>query len=105
MRLNKKSYLLLLLAMIVFCNFSLAQNKQKPTSDEKEKPKELLTSSILNGLQFRSIGPAFTSGRIADFAVNPLNHKEYYVAVACGNVWKTENAGITYQPIFDNYGS
>ncbi len=57
---------------------------------------------LLSGLKFRSIGPAFMSGRIVDFAVNPDNYHEYYVAVACGGVWKTTNSGITWTPVFDN---
>ncbi len=43
-----------------------------------KKEKDKLTSKTFSGLKFRSIGPAFTSGRIADFAVNPNNHSEYY---------------------------
>ena len=39
-----------------------------------------------DGLKFRSIGPAITSGRIVDLAVNPLNHSEYYVGSANGGV-------------------
>ena len=42
---------------------------------------------------------------MTDFAVNPNNINEYYVAVACGNVWKTTNSGTTWDPIFDKYGS
>lgn len=57
------------------------------------------------GLSFRSVGPAVTSGRISDFAVNPLNPSEYYVAVSSGGVWKTINKGTTFQPIFDKEGS
>jgi photosystem II stability/assembly factor-like uncharacterized protein len=58
-----------------------------------------------SGLSLRAIGPAVTSGRIADFAVNPHNKSEYYVAVASGGVWKTSNKGTTYEPIFDGEGS
>lgn len=63
------------------------------------------SASTFRGLQLREIGPALTSGRIADFAVNPENHSEYYVAVASGGVWKTTNAGTTFSPIFDSQGS
>ena len=70
-----------------------------------QENKDLMKSSTFSGLKFRSVGPAFASGRIADIAVNPQNPKEYYVGVAAGNVWKTTNAGITYEPVFDNYGS
>lgn len=65
--------------------------------------------SIIEGfakkLNFRMIGPATTSGRIIDLAVNPKDHSEYYVASAYGGVWKTSNAGGTFTPIFDKYGT
>lgn len=64
-----------------------------------------LKSSDLSTFSFRNLGPALTSGRISDFAVNPKNRAEYYVAVASGGVWKTTNAGTTYSPIFDGQGS
>jgi photosystem II stability/assembly factor-like uncharacterized protein len=63
------------------------------------------TSSTFRGLALREIGPALTSGRIADFAVNPENPAEYYVATASGGVWKTVNGGTTFEPIFDGEGS
>lgn len=59
----------------------------------------------ISGLAFRSVGPALTTGRISDFAVNPDNRFEYYVAVSSGGVWKTTNAGTSYTPIFDSQGS
>ncbi len=74
-------------------------------ADDKEKKDDLLSSSTFSGLKFRNVGPAFTSGRIGDFAVNPDKPYEYYVAVCSGNVWKTENNGTTWEPIFDKYGS
>ncbi len=65
------------------------------------KADTLMKSSTFSGLKFRSIGPAWNSGRIADFAVNPANNKEYYVATASGNLWKTGNDGITWEAIGD----
>ena len=78
----------------------MAQKKTEPKKDNKE-----LTSETFSALKFRSIGPAVTSGRISDFAVNPKNHNEYYVASSAGGVWKTTNHGVTYSPIFDEQGS
>jgi photosystem II stability/assembly factor-like uncharacterized protein len=69
--------------------------------DKQPPKKETFTSSTFSGLKWRGIGPAFTSGRIADFAVNPKNHSEYYVAVASGHVWKTTNAGTTWTAVTD----
>jgi photosystem II stability/assembly factor-like uncharacterized protein/uncharacterized coiled-coil protein SlyX len=72
---------------------------------KQEEPETILSKTSINALKFRSIGPAITSGRISDFAVNPDNPKEYYVATSSGGVWKTDNGGTTYSPIFDSQGS
>lgn len=61
--------------------------------------------SVLDGLKFRSIGPATTSGRIADIAIDPLNESIWYVAVGSGGVWKTDNMGTTWAPVFDKEAS
>lgn len=92
------------LSIILFC-FSTSWAKKKDKDDLETKKDTTISSSLVNGLKFRSIGPAWASGRIADFAVNPKNPKEYYVGVASGNVWKTTNNGTTWKPIFDKYGS
>ena len=85
------------------------KEKEKSTDKSigKEKPKEdsLYNSGLVGGLKFRSIGPAFCSGRIADFAVNPRNHSEWFVAAASGHLWKTVNNGTTFEPVFDNNGA
>ena len=61
--------------------------------------------SLFSGLELRGIGPALTSGRIGDIAVDPRDTRTWYVAVASGGVWKTTNAGTTFTPIFDDQGS
>ncbi len=45
------------------------------------------------------------SGRIVDLAVDPERPHRYFVAVASGGVWKTDNAGTTWTPVFDDEGS
>lgn len=75
---------------------------QKSKNDEKDTQK---LESVISGISFRLVGPALTSGRIADLAVDPENHDTWYVAAASGGVWKTTNHGTTFEPIFDNYGS
>lgn len=56
-------------------------------------------------LKWRSIGPAFMSGRIIDIAVHPQDPTTYYIGVACGGVFKTVNAGTTFTPVFEKQGS
>ena len=80
----------------------VGQRKKKSTSEETKSP---LSELSLSGLKFRNVGPAITSGRISDFAVNPNRPSEYYVATSAGGVWKTSNGGTTYKPIFDGQGS
>jgi len=59
----------------------------------------------LAGIPLRSIGPALTSGRVSDFAFHPDQWQVHYVAFASGNLWKTENNGISWKPLFENEGS
>lgn len=70
---------------------------------QDDNPK--IDKSHLSAFEFRGVGPALTSGRIADLLVHPEDRSTYYVAVASGGVWKTENSGTSYEPIFDGYGS
>jgi len=93
--------LILLISLLIFSLTSTGQKKPAQSNTSKDN----FESSTFDALKFRSIGPAVTSGRIADMAVNPNNPKEYFVAVAAGGVWKTGNAGITYEPVFDGEGS
>jgi len=95
----KKTIRIILIALL---GATLTVSAQR---SDRQKGDTLVTTSLVNGLKFRSIGPAWASGRIADLAVNPENPSEYYAAIASGNVWKTENNGTTWKPIFDNYGA
>ncbi len=64
-----------------------------------------LTPETFKNLEFRTIGPSLTTGRISDIAVDPKNASVWYVAVSAGNLWKTENRGNNWTPIFETYGS
>ena len=97
-------HLILFLILIISSSGIYAQKKKKKDT-ENNTSDYWLKSSQISGLKFRSIGPALTSGRISDIAVNPKNFNEYYIAVASGGVWKTTNHGVTYKPIFDTQGS
>jgi photosystem II stability/assembly factor-like uncharacterized protein len=89
---------ILLILILSFSNLFAQKNKNK-TSDH------FIDNINLNGLQWRSLGPSLTSGRISDLAINPDKPFEYYVAVASGGVWKTSNWGLNYTPVFDNESS
>ncbi|MCC6637557.1 MAG: glycosyl hydrolase, partial [Ignavibacteriaceae bacterium] len=88
----------LMLISVLVSGVITAQNEEK---DQKST----LQKENFSGLKWRNIGPALTSGRISDFAVDPKNISEYFVAVSSGHIWKTTNAGTTFSPVFDNYGA
>ena len=78
------------------------------SENEKAKPAKktsLDTGMLAGAMKFRSVGPAFMSGRIGDIAIDQKNPNTWYIAVASGGVWKTDNAGTTFKPIFDNQKS
>jgi photosystem II stability/assembly factor-like uncharacterized protein len=52
-------------------------------------------------LNIRSIGPANMSGRITAIAVVHADPNTMYVGAASGGVWKSENGGTRWDPIFD----
>jgi photosystem II stability/assembly factor-like uncharacterized protein len=96
--------------MFLLLAFLMPLTNVNAQKDRKDKEKDtVITDTVkagdISGLKFRSIGPALTSGRIADFAVNPGNHSEYFVGVASGHIWKTINNGNTFEPVFDEYGA
>jgi photosystem II stability/assembly factor-like uncharacterized protein len=64
-----------------------------------------ITADDLNQLSWRWVGPVNFSGRISEFAVPPGQTTTYYILAASGGVWKTEDAGIHFEPIFDKYGN
>ncbi len=64
-----------------------------------------MNADVLKGIELRSIGPSIATGRVVDVDIDPKNPNIYYVAVAYGNLWKTTNRGITFEPIFENYGA
>lgn len=90
---NKVIKYTLLFFLLFSFNNSFSQKNKKDSKNE---------SSLYSGLKFRSVGPAFMSGRIAEIAINPENENEWYVAVGSGGAWKTVNAGTTWEPLTDN---
>ncbi len=96
---------ILAIHLLVFTCLYIHAQKKTDIAIVKADKEEKITSSTFSALNWRAIGPAVTSGRIADFAVDPRNHSVYYVATASSGVWKTTNKGTTYEPIFDGEGS
>jgi photosystem II stability/assembly factor-like uncharacterized protein len=98
---KKLAIIAMTLSTLSLATYSLAA---KP-AEEKEEDTPRLSAATLKGLELRSLGPAINSGRISDFAVTPGQRHRYFVATASGGVWRTDNAGTTWKPVFDEHGS
>ncbi|RLE05421.1 MAG: hypothetical protein DRI99_02120 [Candidatus Aminicenantes bacterium] len=63
---------------------------------------QMLKESPFRLLHWRAVGPKFQGGRIESIACPPGNPKTIYVGVGAGNIWKTTNGGMTWEPIFEH---
>ncbi len=61
--------------------------------------------NLIKDFKWRNVGPANMVGRISDFEALESDFTQVLVAAASGGVWKSVNAGTTWEPIFDKYGS
>lgn len=71
----------------------------RPTAQESAP-----VSGVLADYRWRSIGPGSVGGRITDVEARDTDFRHAIVASASGGVWKTDNAGTTWTPIFDRQG-
>ena len=76
-----------ILYFLLFANFTLSA--------------QVLDFNKLSSLKIRNVGPANMSGRITCIDALKSNPKLIYVGAASGGVWKSENGGSSWKPIFD----
>ncbi len=62
-------------------------------------------ADLYRDLVWRNIGPANMAGRVTDIEAVEANPAVVFVGAASGGVWKSTNAGTTWEPIFDRYGT
>ncbi|MFK8058701.1 MAG: WD40/YVTN/BNR-like repeat-containing protein [Polaribacter sp.] len=88
----KKQLLLILVAILSFQMEFNAQQKKNTKGKQ-----------LFGDLNARHIGPALMSGRINDLENHPTNSRIIYAGTAGGGVWKSNDGGVTFNPIFDDY--
>jgi photosystem II stability/assembly factor-like uncharacterized protein len=110
MKLRRTNILAVLFGINILIALSLAA-ATPPANPEKAKAAATADSGLkygektYGGIELRPIGPASTSGRIVDLAVDPRDPRVWYIASASAGVWKTTNAGTTFEPVFEGEGS
>ena len=68
-----------------------------------QEKKEIKLENYFGDLSARQIGPAVMSGRISDMENHPTDPMIIYAGSAGGGVWKSNDAGTTFYPIFDDH--
>ncbi|MFC2097463.1 WD40/YVTN/BNR-like repeat-containing protein [Bacteroidota bacterium] len=98
-----------LILMFLFIGSTMAQVK-KPVLSGKERVKmfskhvTMKAGSEYKDLHWQYVGPANISGRCTDIEAVRLKDGGHviWVAAATGGVWKSENEGLTFEPVFDD---
>lgn len=62
-------------------------------------------SLIFTQFQWRNIGPVNMGGRVVDIEAVESDFRRVFLASASGGVFRSDNAGTTWTPIFDHYPS
>ena len=70
-----------------------AQRRQQPPAQPQLDP------SLYSQLRYRHVGPV--GNRITSAYGIPGDPNTYYVGAASGGVWKTTDAGLSWEPVFD----
>src|SRR3970282_709812 len=88
----KKSTLIVAIIALAITSYTFAQDKIVLKGKE-----------LFGDIQARHIGPALMSGRITDLEMHPTHNKIMFVATAGGGVWKSNNGGASFTPVFDEH--
>lgn len=88
-----KPLLFIISGALLSSSISFAQTPEIPINGDE----------LFGGIQAREIGPALMSGRISDIQGHPSDPNIIYAGTAGGGVWKSQNGGVTFSPISDEY--
>ena len=100
---KKKLSLASLVAVLILLGpVGVAAQGRAPGKTKTPVAVPLDAAEILKTIDYRSIGPTQQSGRFVDFAVPLQRPNTFYAASASGGLWKTENNGQTFEPLFEN---
>ncbi|MBI3721233.1 MAG: glycosyl hydrolase, partial [Fimbriimonas ginsengisoli] len=88
-------------ALLLALSLARPQAPANPPADPEVGPWQ----SLLAPLSPRELGPTIMGGRVADIAVVEKQPRTFFVASASGGLWRTDNGGTTFKPMFDKEGS
>ena len=106
-------FVLIICVFLVAAGWAIQGGKAKPQKKVEntdpgqrlkwfEQHKQMKEQTPFKNITWRFIGPFDLGGRCTDVAVPKGSRTVFYVASASGGLWKTVNAGTTWEPIFDD---
>ena len=93
---------------MALCLATTAQNRPSTGADRQkafQQQKALAGKSPYKSIQWRNVGPDNISGRVSEVLGVPGNKNIIWASFATGGFWKTEDAGKSWKPLFDNEGT
>jgi len=112
-----------LAAFLGFASSGIAADEKPPLTKEQERVKfhprklgmepaarvaasqkrlEMEKASLLSAIRFRNVGPEIQGGRVVDIAAPANQPDSLIVAFASGGLWRTDNRGGAWTPLFDD---
>ncbi|NQW03751.1 MAG: hypothetical protein HQ485_06955 [Acidobacteria bacterium] len=89
------------LAVVAALFLGSALFAQAPGGQTPPSPVNASDDPVLQGFEFRSIGPATMSGRLDDIEGAEKDPMTMYLGFATGGLWKTTDAGTHWTSLFD----
>jgi photosystem II stability/assembly factor-like uncharacterized protein len=73
-----------------------------PVDAQSNNPNVMYGPALLDGLEYRSVGPS-RGGRVTAVAGHRAQPHTFFMGATGGGVWKTTDYGTTWRPISDGY--
>ena len=86
----------------VLCSVNVSAQKSKKAAPVVAAPTPKVDiNKVFKNWKPRNVGPASMSGRITTIDVEVANPNNIWIGAASGGVWKTNNSGVSWTPVFD----
>ena len=104
-QIGRAAVVVMLVGLPAFAQQNLPPSGDATSEDERlsswQLHRAMRDDAPFAGLPWRAVGPRFQGGRVEAIEVDPRDPATMYVGAGAGNLWKTDNAGTTWTPIFD----
>jgi photosystem II stability/assembly factor-like uncharacterized protein len=93
---------LLFASTVLIVPAASAQSRRAAPPSPTPSPAPLAAPAALKTLKAREIGPAVMGGRVSDIALDPVDPRTFYVALATGGLMKTTDDGRSFSGVFEH---